>query len=396
MLKRLNIKLGALLIALVLFGIGGCAKKVPNEIRIGGIFAMSGPTSDVGVEYGQAVIDYIKYINETGGINNRQINLIWKDYQYKISDAYIWYEKIKASNVIAIVGWGTGDTEALAPKVSADCIPYISASYSEKIANGNKFPYNFIGSVSYSDQARIALKFIKKEKPNSTVAFIYNDTGFGRSPFFPDAEKFAKEVGVNVTEKFVVPLSGEGAKKILSPLTADWAIIQETGTASIAVIKAVKELGLHTKLICLNWAMDENVANTVKEESKEVKIYSTIPYGIWNETNLKGINLLHKINKKYHPEITERSCRYIQGYVAIKTLLEAAKNAGNNLTGEGIKKELEKLENYDTGASFNVVNYSQKVHKPSSSLRMYIVKDGKLVMTTKLLISVEQKIWEEY
>lgn len=190
-----------------------CKKDTPKEINIGGIFDLSGPTGEVGKGYAEGIIDYIKYLNEEkGGINGRKINLIWKDYEYKISEAYSWYDKLKENKVIAIIGWGTGDTEALAPKITDDKIPYISASYSEKLANGGMYPYNFIGSVSYSDQARIALKYISNNDREATVAFIYNDTGFGRSPFFLTQKTLQRQTKSRSLKKLLCPFQEKTLK----------------------------------------------------------------------------------------------------------------------------------------------------------------------------------------
>lgn len=396
-MKRILFVTLVLTLILNLSVLPGCGEKKATEILIGALFDLSGPTSDVGKDYADGVIDYVRYVNETGGINGKTVNLLYKDYAYKISEAYSWYEELKKKGVIAIVGWGTGDTEALTPKITADKIPFISASYSEKLADAGKYPYNFIGAVSYTDQARIALKFIKKESkgPEPKVAFIYNDTAFGRAPFFPGTENFAKEIGVKVIEKIVIPLSGEGAKGKLQMLEAGWAIVQETGAASVAIIKALKELKKDTKLILLNWAVDENVAKQVGDV-KPLTVYGTIPYGVWGD-NLPGVKLLHQINAKYHPEVPERTCRYIQGYINIRILLEAIKMVGNDLRSEAVKEKLEELENFDTEASFNRVSFSSKIHKPSSSIKIYRVDKGKIVSQGRLLmLSIDRRIWEEY
>ncbi len=384
------------LFAVALSILAGCGRKSKtSEILIGAIFDQSGPTSDVGKEYADGVIDYVRYVNETGGINRRPVKLLYKDYGYVISQAYSWYEEMKKEGVIAIVGWGTGDTEALAPKITADKIPFISASYSDGLADGKKYPYNFIGAVSYSDQTRISLKFIKNnsEESKPTVAFIYNDTAFGHSAFPQSVEEFAEEIGVDVTEKIIIPLSGEGAKEKIQTMKAKWAIVQQTGKASTAIIKAVEELEKDTRLILLNYAIDENVAKQFSDMKKD-RVYGIIPYGVWND-NLPGVKLLHKINSKYHPDVPERTCRYIQGYINTRIILEAVKMAGNNLSGETIKEKLEALENFDTGASFNRVNYTNKIHKPSSSVKVYMLVEGKILPQSELLTSIDRKIWDE-
>ena len=143
-----------------------------RDIPIGGIFDVTGATGDVGKEYAMAIKDYIKYVNENGGINGRKIKLHDVDYQYKIPQAIAAYKKMKARNkIIAVMGWGTGDTEAMAPMMTKDKIPYLSASYSEHLTDAKKFPYNFITAMSYSDQAGVAMAFIKKNWKGKDLHF---------------------------------------------------------------------------------------------------------------------------------------------------------------------------------------------------------------------------------
>ncbi|NIN68085.1 MAG: ABC transporter substrate-binding protein, partial [Anaerolineae bacterium] len=60
-----------------------------------------------------------------------------------------------------------------------------------------------IVGTSYSDQFRIALKWIKETWTDPSrpprVAFIYNDTGYGRSPL-EDGRVYAEKIGVEVVD----------------------------------------------------------------------------------------------------------------------------------------------------------------------------------------------------
>lgn len=147
----------------------------------------------MGKPYAEGIKDCVRYFNENGGINGKQIELLMVDYQYKIPQAIAAYKDFLRKKVVAIYGWGTGDTEALSKFVTKDKIPYFSASYSEHITNPKENPYNFLVGATYSDQARIALKFIKDKGDKKTVAFIYNDTGFGRSLFFQMGKSMLKK-----------------------------------------------------------------------------------------------------------------------------------------------------------------------------------------------------------
>ena len=73
----------------------GCAKKEAEPIKIGGIFDITGATSAVGKDYAQAAKDAERYINENGGVNGRNIQLIANDYAYKIPEAVNLYKQYK-------------------------------------------------------------------------------------------------------------------------------------------------------------------------------------------------------------------------------------------------------------------------------------------------------------
>src|SRR3954465_7184378 len=89
------------------------ASQAP-EIKVGGLFDLTGVTSDVGKSFAQGVRDGVAWTNENGGINGKKIHLFDTDYGYKIPEAVSAYKRMTGDDkVIMINGWGTGDTEAL-------------------------------------------------------------------------------------------------------------------------------------------------------------------------------------------------------------------------------------------------------------------------------------------
>ena len=183
--------------------------EAKKEIKLGALFDLTGPTSDVGWHYADGIRDYIRYINEEqGGIGGGvEIKLIWRDYQYKIPQAISTYAKlVKRDKVVAILGWGTGDSEALKTKVVKDKIPYISASFSQHLVWPPK--WNFLPISTYADHVRTVMKYIKDGWDRSRpprMALIYNDTGYGRAPVEP-AKAYAKEIGIDLVSTEIVGL----------------------------------------------------------------------------------------------------------------------------------------------------------------------------------------------
>ena len=58
--------------------LGQGSPALPATIKVGALFDLTGPTSDVGVDYSKAVLDHVRYINEAqGGIRGKvKIDLV--------------------------------------------------------------------------------------------------------------------------------------------------------------------------------------------------------------------------------------------------------------------------------------------------------------------------------
>ena len=101
-----------------------------QRLKVGALNDMTGATSDVGKDYALGIAEAIHYVNDNGGVNGKKIKLYQFDYGYRVPEALTKYKLFKRLKMRAVLGWGTGDTEALSPTVTKDKMPYVSASYS--------------------------------------------------------------------------------------------------------------------------------------------------------------------------------------------------------------------------------------------------------------------------
>src|SRR5437763_16385293 len=83
-----------------------------GDIKVGGIFDLTGITSDVGKSFAQGVRDGVQWTNENGGINGKKIRLIDVDYGYKIPEAVAADKRLVGDEpVMMINGGGKGAPE---------------------------------------------------------------------------------------------------------------------------------------------------------------------------------------------------------------------------------------------------------------------------------------------
>lgn len=356
-----------------------------RTVVIGGLYDITGGTGDVGTPYAEGEQAYFKYLATKGGVEGISLELTGKDYAYEIPEAQKIYQELRdKEKVSAVLGWGTGDTEALRQQVANDKLPFFSASYSESLKNLDESPYNFLAAASYSDQGRSVLKWIKENHKgsNPTLALLYNDTAFGRSPI-EDIKDYAAEIGIEVVDEQIVDVRATEAQSQLLNMekkNPDYAIIQETWGATATILRDAKTLGIDTQFIGLNWASGEGVISIVGEDVAEgyIGILShAMPY-----EDLPGMAEIKEYLEAEGKTIDDINQKFIQGWTTAKILVagieEAAKkHPDGQLTGEEIRSGLESLQDLDLGGLGAPVSFSADNHTGTEQTRLGIVKDGK-------------------
>ncbi|OQW59469.1 MAG: branched-chain amino acid ABC transporter substrate-binding protein [Proteobacteria bacterium SG_bin9] len=176
-----------------LFALLGCLASVSvaqanvtgvtnNEIKIGSVFPFSGPASAFG-NVGKGLIAYVRMLNDQGGINGRQINLIAYDDGYQPPKAVEQTRKLVEGDEVAMIfgQMGTPGNSATVKYLNAKKVPHLFiSSGAAKFANFNDFPFTTTGLLSYAVEGRIYAKYVGKNFPNAKVAILYQNDDLGK------------------------------------------------------------------------------------------------------------------------------------------------------------------------------------------------------------------------
>ena len=368
-------------LAMVLSGVAFSAET----IKVGHLADLTGPTGDVGKPYAEGVQAYKEYANAHGGINGKMIDMQMFDYAYNKDKAINQYKKYKEDKVVAIEGWGTGDTEALTGFVSADKVPYISASYSAHLTDPKKAPYNFFCAADYTTALRAGLLYLKenwKEKRAPKIVFIYPNVPYGIAPI-KGGKEYAKELGFEVLSDENVDLKAiEANSQMLSVKNkgADFGWIGGTTNSTAVILKDAKKLGLKTKFFSNIWGIDESTPKLAAgAEEGALVMAGSVRYG----DNVPGMKILMSVEKK--PQVTH----YIRGWVSMMVLVEALKRADKKgpITGESVKAALETFKDFDTGGLTPAkITYTSTDHRPFMAVNIMEMQKGKLVLKKTMVL----------
>jgi branched-chain amino acid transport system substrate-binding protein len=404
--KNVLSKLSLLLLATIMIVGFSSIAGAAETIKIGALNDMTGATSDVGKDYALGIAEAIHYINETGGINGKQIKLYQFDYGYRIPEALTKYNLFKRLKCAAILGWGTGDTEALAPTVAKDKIPYVSASYSGHLCNPAKTPYNLFFSTDYSTQSRglITAWFDKKwpqkpdygkRKPRIAMCYMF------ASPFSSASIKAAKDqaeiLGFEVGPDQDVSLFAIDTKSqilALKEFKPDVLLHTNTVMSVAATIRDSYALGLGADNIIKCWGYDENLPMLAGKAAEGA--IGCAPWAFFGQ----DVPLMDKVMayaKKYNPGVPaeKRTIHTVQAWANALGLAEALKRAdkAGDLSGPGIlTKGFETMQNFEIGLGIAPATFTATDHRSQSEAKIYEYTGG----TFKPLAQIDlKKRWPE-
>jgi branched-chain amino acid transport system substrate-binding protein len=358
-----------------------------DDIKIGACQPITGRFAFAGKYLNQALMDYVTYVNEQGGIGGKKFKYIYEDTGYDLQRAIAGFKRIMAQDKpIMMYGESTGLGKAMSDEINTryHCL-YGSTSFSEELADRAKSPYTFVSGPTYAQQFGILLKYIaanpktKGEKPR--VAFFFSDTEFGRDPI-PAARETAKKLGVEVVAEVTTKVDTVDVTSELMALKSakpDFCIFQGYVVPPIPdVIRGAKDLGLKTTFMSTFWAMDKTILDKLGPDAEGYM--GVNPYAYWNEENVPMIKAIREFNKKHHPDAGYLPNSYMQGWftgMVFGKLAEMCHAKGLPITGENLAKMLPELKDWDTQGFHGKVSF--KDINATGVGKVYRAEGGKFV-----------------
>jgi branched-chain amino acid transport system substrate-binding protein len=267
-------------------------------------------------------------------------------------------------------------------KVSADELPFMSASYAEVLTDPAEAPYNFVVAPTYSDQMRVALNWIAEDAGGAAqVAMFHNDSPFGLAPL-EDGQKWISDESLDLTMKpYPMPAGSANYVGLLSQAKsqgAKYIVIQNVSSPAAQVAKDLKAQGLDMKIVCLNWCADELFLDTAGDAAEgHVLVQPFAPASAAAE----GHKVIDEFLQSEGSSLDEVGLHYVQGWYTMHMMAEGIAQAledGDDLTGTAIKEALESMGAIDTGGVVGTgeVEFSADSHRGSTGTGIYVAEGG--------------------
>ncbi len=358
-----------------------CKKSTTETIKIGAIFAVTGPASFLGSPESKTAKMLVDEINAKGGINGKKLQLIIKDSGANPAKAISFAKQlIEEDKVFAIIGPSTsGETMKIKNICEKGKTILISCAAAEVIVNPVA-KYVFKTPQKDSDAVKMIYKTIKK-KGITRIGIICGNTGFGKAGK-KQLESIAPKFGIKVVISEVYDKKSTDLSDVLTKLKAkkvqavvNWSIVP----AQAIVAKNMKQLNMNVPLFQSHGFGNIKYAKAAGKAGEGIifpagrlLIADLLP------DNHKQKSLLVKYKKDYESKFKEDVSTFGgHAWDAVMILAEGIKRGGTDK--EKVRTAIENLKNFPgTGGIFN---FSPTDHNGLSidAFSMMTVKDSKFV-----------------
>jgi len=368
----------------------GCANRASapgvseDKILIGNVQDLSGPMKELGAVLPAGSNLYFKYINEQGGVHDRQIEMMVEDHQYNPQKAVAAVKKlIEKDQVFCLYQViGTSPCEAIRPILAESGIPLVApATQSGSMSDMSREAAELIfhTDTGYDKQTGILVDYILSQDSNAKIGLIYQDDDYGENVLKGAAAAEAR-TGISIQREAYQRGATDFAGQVANLMKggATHVIIAGVVKEPIIVMKTAAAMGYAPQFFGTSPTMDHRVA-LAAGPAGEGFIASNFAY-LWNSDAPTAV-LYRELCAKYEVPEAYMGMYHFYGFGTAQVLVEGLKRAGPYPTRNRLVNALETFNKWDGGA-FPPITYSQNDHAGTESVVLVQVKEGKQTVIT--------------
>lgn len=324
-----------------------------DTINIGGDFGLTGSASAYGSYINDGATLAFNELNESGGIDGKQINYIATDNKSNVQESANEATRLLAEENLSVLLASdiAASTEAAIQPAENAQVPMIipSATVDDLTldSQGNVFEYVFQIAFQISNQTE-ALGRFADEKGWSTAAVLQdNSSDYGQNL----ASQFEEDYSGNVVIKESFLSGDTDFSSILNNVKAknpDVLFIAGYYPEGGAIVKQAREMGINAAILGPNGLGNDEFINLAGAENVTDFYYATIFV-----TGEYGSDAANEFAEKYRAEFdTEPDLFSAGGYDAARLAADAIDRAGST-DPQAIRDALEETQDFE-GVTGNI------------------------------------------
>jgi branched-chain amino acid transport system substrate-binding protein len=323
-----------------------------KEIKIGHINPYSGPASAYGT-IGKSIAAWFEKVNAEGGINGRKIKFISLDDGYSPPKTVEQARKlVEQEEVLALFQpLGTPPNSAIHKYMNQRKVPQLFvATGATKWGDPKNFPWTMGWQPNYQSEAKIYAEHILETSPNAKIAVLYQNDDYGKDylkGFEDGLGARAKTMIVSKQSYEVTDPTIDSQMNSLKASGADTFFNITTPKFAAQAIKKAAEIGWKPTHYLNQVSASVGAVLTPAGLGNSVGIISTQYFKDPTDPqwlNDPAMNEWREFMKKYYPSGDLNDAFNVYGPLVAQTLIQALKQAGNDLTRANVMKQAASLD----------------------------------------------------
>lgn len=363
-------KFNQFVIALVGFLCLSSMALASENVKIGFHASLTGWAAADGLSALRGAELSVKRINESGGINGKQIQLIHYDDRVEAKESVIVARKlIEKDQVVGVVsGSYSTPTRAAAPIYNQNRIPYISTIGTHPDIPINR-EYVFQVAVVSPIHGRVGAQAAATVLKAKTAVLLTMDNDFGRA-VISGFKEMAPEFGITILKEYIYPLGEKDFRSILNNVKNDNPdVIRASGYYEEAArfCQQAVELGIKATIIG-----DEGY-----DSPKFFELTGAATEGVVITTNLdRGSDraitkwFLEEYEKSYNSPADMVAASAFDG---INVMAHAIEKGGND--PDKIAAAISQIKNFENAATGPLYGFDEQ-GRVSRPIPVQVVKNG--------------------
>jgi len=234
-------------VALLVVGAAGCASGGGDTYKVGYLASQTGPYTALGLASTEGAQLAVKQINDAGGINGKQIELVLIDDKGTATDTALGAQKlVEVEEVLTLAS-------ATATALSHSVIPVLNDNETPGvIISGTGLIMDQLGAWTFKpsscefDYIPLPLKYLRDDMGATTIATMIENSGYGEGGEHY-LSSIAAEMGMEVIEtQHYDPAATDMTPQLANVKAsgADSMFIWGSGPAGALAIKQAREMGI--------------------------------------------------------------------------------------------------------------------------------------------------------
>ncbi len=324
-------------------------------------------------EYAQGQKDYLRMINDAGGIDGHKIEYLSSDTGNQPQRGIEAYNRAQRDGAILFDFLSTPVARAMVNRVLDDEVVMITAFHGRGDASdGETFPYVFPVMSTYWSQAATLVDYMEQQEgglKGKKVAHIYIDSPFGREPI-PVLEELAEKLDFTL-RTFPYASPGNEQSSTWSEVRRyrpDQVIIWGAGGGqAVSVREAIRNGIAPEKINSVVWLAEADMESVGKNTAKGIRKFEGTANGTDSELIQDIITQVIEPGNGSGPKENVGRTYYNVGVATMAVSVEAARLAleefGPPLDGAKLRQGFEMIKDYDAKGLLPPLSFSAEDHQ---------------------------------